>query len=214
MAAESITVLRSTAPGFKTGDMLTEGQSISVPRDRVLDVMSISGIQARISDYSGPLQVSGRQVETTRLEAVTSAVLGRDQGTTAIGGTRGGPGTHVAIDRTSAGHWCLVDGVSLVVTRGDAMERETMTMKSMVTGQTEILSWSRYAVSMDWPSSFAVRNGAKFSVAQQGASAKTVTLHVLPDGQTPSQRVFALARHKCTAQLEETAAVLDQASVE
>ncbi len=199
---ESILVLRSTVPSIASGAMLTDGQTIDLPADGEVEVVSITGIQTTITGpYKGVLEVRGPKIEMTRIAAMGEALLGRDEGTSVLGATRGAGQPDVLIDVSSDGVWCVFEKSETYLMR-DGRSPETATLISTETNETANIDWARFKKHLQWPEGLALRDGATYRLERGGHDPVAFRINMVAHSDDAMANLFAMAEKNCSAQVE------------
>ncbi len=225
-SAASVTVIRSTAPDIKPGDVFDLGQRIELPQNTSVELVSIQGTRATLQGpYAGPVEVRGQPLERSRLDAVRDAIFGLDAGTRVLGATRRVPRPdeidggatiepdrrpRVIIDVSTDGTWCVFDGLEVTLTRGE-FGRNQGTLTALATSKQVELRWHHFLKEHPWPDDIPIENGAQYQVRNDGADPVVLTLRQVERGDNAAQDLVRMAAAGCTTQVGQAIAVLDEA---
>ncbi len=215
--AEELVVIRSTAPDIAVGAVLVSGETIDLPADTEVEILSERGNRTVISGpFSGGVQAQGKVIGTSRLERLRNAIFGTDGGTLVPGGTRRAeierPGAEedagpvipaVHVDLTQTGTWCVEEGAAVMLTRGD-FERSRASLGQLPSGETAQLQWAGLDQRVPWPANVPVEDGSQYRVVRVVYEADTSPTRT-GDGDQPIQQEVQLEPVILTMRLVEPA---------
>ncbi len=185
-AKDDLVVIRSTASDIKPGMVLASGVELSLAEGTEIEVLSMNGNRAIIpGPFEGRIEVRGRTIEDTRIEAVGRAIFGLDPGTRVLGAVRvppQEPETAAATARDEAdsrlvrvniarsGNWCFTDNAGVVLARprglGTATSKMVATVSSIESDHVVTLRWHGFREVNTWPDldDLPLTDGARYRI--------------------------------------------------
>ncbi len=220
----TLVVVRVKGAGFRVGDILRAGQSLSLARGEELDLLSSRGRRMTYKGpYSGPVDSRGQPEDRTRLQLIRDAIFGLDEGTQVLGGTRRAPrprlpdtagetpdaaptpsgpeGPSILIDLSAEDTWCAVDDLPVWLIRPNfGRARATLTIADGT--QSAPLTWSFFSDAARWPDAVSQKDGERYTVAFESGESVSFSLRKVTSTEEPAQDLVRLAENGCRTQVE------------
>ena len=210
-AGSPMAIVASTAPGLSPGDLVIEGQAISVPAGAIVQLFTVTGREINLSGpFDGVPGNEGVPPPENKLKVLAAAVFGRTdivvssaEPTQSEEQTSGGEPSEssTTTGADASGTWCLAKEVPTVLV-GTVPDQDQAQLVSLEDGQSAPLGWTPEAKIADWPSALPPKDGGHYSVQMNGKAAASFTVRLMPEAANGAGRLAQMAAAGCSEQVQ------------
>lgn len=208
--AAPMTVISSTAPGLSPGDLVKDGDLVSLPEGAAVQLFTVTGKEINLSGpYSGPPQDTGNPPAENRLLVLAGILLGRTEMIVANDMDRSHYRAQpkATLDLLAGGTWCMASDQPAVILRGAAVDATDAQLVALDTGARALMRWDAGQVETPWPAALPPQDGGRYSVTAGGVTTE-FTLRILPDAVNGAARLAQMGEAGCRAQVEKAISLL------
>jgi hypothetical protein len=216
-AGNPMAIVASTAPGLSPGDLVIEGQSITVPSGAIVQLFTVTGREINVAGpFSGVPGGEGAPPPEDKLQVLAAALFGRTDIAVSEREPEPAPGPEASVPETSAHSapnpvasvsaapsdtWCLAKDVKTVLVNGVEGSGKAM-LVSLDDGQSAPLGWTEGANVTDWPSALPPKDGGRYAVKMNGKEEAAFSVRLMPDAVNGAGRLAQMAAAGCTEQVQ------------
>ncbi len=220
-SAEPGAVIESSAATYPVGTSIADGETISLGDGENLSLLTMSSRFVELAGpFEGPIPAAGNSGNSNLVASLQRAVFQTDDGSPEIGGVRPlqiltpdmvVPST--VADAENGGNTCVNEGALFGLHRSIPADSEGDwtygDLTSVDSGQSVQVRWASLEYNVAWPDELPYSDGEEFTIQMAGqATPVNFQVHVLPESETPGERITWMAQHGCTAQIRGVAAQL------
>lgn len=217
-----MTVVASTVPEFKPGDLLQPGDVVTVPGGSMLHLFTQSGREIKLSGpFSGVPGGEGEVLPASKLQILAQILFGP----TEFAVNYGMPGTAAPIDGSGrltmevagaagllgGGTWCIAEAQDVKLSLPDGAAPTTAVLVSVADGRTAEMVWPEGAREAPWPAALPPVDGAGYRLTFADATGEVFILRILPETDNGAARIAQMGAAGCAAQVQTAIAALDAA---